>query len=134
MSLDKALSDAMTTIPECLAAAYIDIDSGFLLSVRTVDTHPQPVLDMVAAATADMFQGPNVTLIENHFKQARGIQGKAPHYFNEILVFSEHLIHVSLRTRKYPEHVITFVCRKSANIGMVLTKSRMVVDVVAEHV
>ena len=81
MSLDKALSEAMGSIPECLASAYIDIASGFLLEVRTVDSHPQAVIDMVAAATADMFQGPNVTLIENHFKAARGVDPKSsPHY------------------------------------------------------
>lgn len=135
MSLDKALSEAMASIPECLASAYIDIASGFLLEVRTVDSHPQAVIDMVAAATADMFQGPNVTLIENHFKAARGGDQKSTsHYFQEMLVFSDNLIHVFMRTKKYPDHVVCFVCRKSANIGMVLAKSRMVVESVAEQV
>lgn len=135
MSLDKALSEAMSTIPECLASAYIDIASGFLLEVRTVDSHPQEVLDMVAAATADLFQGPNVMVIENHFKKSRGLDPKtSAHYFQEMIVFSENLVHLFMRTKKYPDHVACFVCRKSANIGMVLAKSRMVVETVAEAV
>ncbi|MCV2864832.1 hypothetical protein [Defluviimonas sp. WL0075] len=134
MSLDKALSDAMNGVPECVAGAYIDIESGLLLSVKTLDSHPQAVLDMVAAATADMFQGPNVLQIEKHFRGSRGQKDAGNHYFNEFLVFSDNLIHVFLRTKKYPNHVISFVCRKSANIGMVLAKSRLTVDTLAEAV
>ncbi|MCV2869613.1 hypothetical protein OEW28_13340 [Defluviimonas sp. WL0002] len=128
MSLDKALAEAMNTVPECVAGAYIDIESGLLLSVKTLDSHPQAVLDMVAAATADMFQGPNVSQIEKHFKASRGQKDATSHYFNEFLVFSDNLIHVFLRTKKFPDHVVSFVCRKSANIGMVLAKSRMAID------
>lgn len=127
MSLDAALSDAMKSVPECLASAYIDMDSGMLLSVKTLDSHPQEVLDMVAAATADMFQGPTVVGIEDHFRASRG-HTSTSHYFQEFVVFSENLLHVFLRTKAYPQHVICFVCRKSANIGMVLAKSRMTVE------
>ena len=130
MSLDNALADAMKTIPECLASAYIDMESGMLLSVKTLDSHPQEVLDLVAAATSDMFQGPTVVQIEDHFRKARGGSGE-DHYFLEFLVFSENLIHVFLRSKQYPNHVIAFITRKSANIGMVLAKSRMTVDKVS---
>lgn len=37
---------------------------------------------------------------------------------------SENLLHVFLRGKKHREHAIIVVCRKSANIGMVLTKVR----------
>jgi len=135
MSLDKLLTESMSAVPDCLAAAYIDIGSGMLLGVRTVDTHPQPVLDMVAATTADLFQGPNVALIESHFRAARGDdRDSSNHYFKEIFVFSDNLLHVFLRTKKNPDHVLCFVCRKAANIGMVLSKSRMVVETFAEQV
>jgi hypothetical protein len=126
MSLDQTLAAALKTIPECLAGAYIDMQSGLLLSVKTLDSHPQEVLDMVAAATADMFQGPTVTEIEGHFRGSRGGQGSY-HYFQEFIVYSENLLHVFMRTKQYPEHVVCFVCRNSANIGMVLAKSRMTV-------
>jgi len=70
-----------------------------------------------------MFQGPNVVTIENMFKKARGVEdGK--HYFNEMIVNSDNLIHVFIRGKVNDEHVVAFVCRKSANLGMVLTKSR----------
>ena len=67
--LDQQLNTAVSSIPECLAAGYVDIGSGMLLSVKTVDSHPSEVLDLVAAATADMFAGPNVSMIEKMFKK-----------------------------------------------------------------
>lgn len=134
MSLDKALSDAMKTIPECVAAGYVDMSSGMLLGVKTLDSHPQEVLDLVAAATADMFQGPTVVQVEESFKKSRGNDDQDHHYFQEFLVFSDNLIHVFLRTKAYPDHVVTFITRKSANVGMVLAKSRMALDKVTDAV
>ncbi len=124
MSLDKALSTAQSEIPECVAAGYVDMASGLLLGVKTVDSHPGEVLDLVAAATGDLFQGKNVTEIERLFDQSRGIEGRNHHYFNEIVVFSTNLIHVFVRSKKNPDHVSVFVTRISANVGMVLVRSR----------
>lgn len=121
---DNAIAKAVSNIPECLAAGVVDMDSGMLLGVRTVDSHPQEVLDMLAAATQDLFQGQNVVSIENTFKKARGLELDDYHYFKEIIVNSENLIHVFIRGKQHPEYVMTFVCRLSANLGMVLTKAR----------
>mgnify|MGYP000297789215 FL=1 len=128
MSLDKALAEAMKTIPECLAGAYVDMSSGLLLSVKTLDSHPQEVLDMVAAATSDLFDGPTVREIEASFHKSRGSEGEPKHYFQEFLIFSENLLHVFLRTKQYPDHAICFVCSKSTNVGMALAKARMSMD------
>jgi hypothetical protein len=134
MSLDNALADAMKTIPECVASGYVDMESGMLLGLKTLDSHPQEVLDMVAAATADMFQGPTVVEVEEAFKKSRGNDASDYHYFQEFIVFSANLIHVFMRTKAHPNHVLVFVTRKSANIGMVLAKSRMAVDAVTAAV
>lgn len=126
MSLDNALNNASRSVPECLAAGYVDMSTGMLLGVKTVDSHPQEVLDLVAAATADLFQGTNVVAIEKMFKRARGLNANDDHhYFQEFVVFSDNLLHVFMRGKKYPGHALIFVCRKSANIGMALTKARM---------
>ena len=123
--LDQQLNTAVASIPECLAAGYVDIGSGMLLSVKTVDSHPSEVLDLVAAATADMFAGPNVSMIEKMFKKSRGVADDNHHYFQEIIVNSDNLLHVFMRGKRYPDYVAVFVCRKSANLGMALTKARM---------
>lgn len=125
MSLDNTLQDSISGIPECVAAGYVDLTSGMLMGVKTVDSHPAEVMEILAAATSDLFQGSNVELIETLFKKARGIEDNDMHYFQEFMVNSENLIHVFMRGKKFPDHVVVFVCRKSANLGMVLTKARM---------
>ena len=125
MSFENALNQAASTVPECVAAGYVDISSGMLLALKTVDSHPQQVIDLLAAATADMFAGPNVSMIERLFKKARGLQDDGFHYFQEVIVNSENLIHVFLRGKNNPEYVAVFVCRKTANLGMALTKARL---------
>jgi hypothetical protein len=123
-SLDDALQKAITSVPECVAGGYVDLSSGMLLGIKTVDSHPQEVLELLAAATSDLFQGSNVITIENMFKKSRGLPMDDYHYFQEMIVNSDNLIHVFIRGKSNQDHVVTFVCRKSANLGMVLTKAR----------
>jgi len=123
--LDDTLQRALTSIPECVAAGFVDLAAGMVLSIKTVDSHPSGVFDMLAAATADLFQGPNVVAIEKVFKKSRGLpENVEQHYFQEIIVNSDNLIHVFLRGKRQ-QQVVCFVCRKGANLGMVLTKARV---------
>jgi hypothetical protein len=122
-TLNNALQTAVSSIPECIAAGYIDLSSGMLLGIKSVDSQPTEVVELLAAATADLYQGHNVTLIEGMFKKARGLADDGHHYFQEVIINSDNLIHIFLRG-KNEEQVACFVCRKSANLGMVLTKSR----------
>jgi hypothetical protein len=127
--LNSAISKAIADVPECLAAGYVDVDSGLLLCIKTVDSHPAAVIDLLAAATSDLFQGKNVLAVEQNFKKARGMDTDE-HYFQEIIVNSKNLLHVFLRGAKHPNYVLCFVCRKSVNIGMALTKSRAALPMV----
>jgi hypothetical protein len=125
MSLDAALSKAIGSVPECVAGGYVDLSSGMLLAIKTVDSHPREVIDLVAAATADLFQGQNVAMIEKLFKRARGLKEDDHHYFQEIIVNSDNLIHVFMRGKRYPDYVLVLICRRTANLGMALTKARL---------
>lgn len=131
MSLDSALQKAITDIPECVAAGYVDLSTGMLLGIKTVDSHPGEVMDILAAATADLFQGPNVVTIESLFKKARGVKNDDHHYFQEMLIMSDNLLHIFARMKNNEEHVVCFVCRKSVNLGMALTKSRSALEGIA---
>ncbi len=124
MSLEQGLQKAMTGVPECIAAGFIDLSSGMLLGVKTVDSHPSEVMDLLAAATSDLFQGTNVTMIEQIFKKARGLPQNDHHYFQEIIVNSDNLVHVFVRGKAHQNYVACFVCRRSTNLGMALTKAR----------
>ena len=125
MSLDTALQETVQSVPEAVAAGYVDMSTGMLLGVKTVDSHPQEILDMISAATADLFQGQNVVTIEKMFRKSRGLADDEGHYFKEIMVFSDNLLHVFMRCKTYTDHCFVVVTRKSVNIGMALAKSRM---------
>jgi hypothetical protein len=124
MSLDAELSKVQKNVPECVAAGLVDIKTGMLMGIKTVDSHPQEVIDLVAAATGDLFQGPNVAAIEQMFRRSRGVSEDGHHYFQEIIVLSDNLIHLFQRCKRKQDMVLTVVCRASANLGMIIAKSR----------
>jgi hypothetical protein len=112
-------------VPDCVASGLVDMSTGMLLAVDTLDDHPGDVLDLLAAATFDLFQGRNVTMIEDIFKARRGVHNDR-HYFQEILVHSDNLVHIFLRSAPNQDIVAVVVCRKSANTGMLFAQARMV--------
>jgi hypothetical protein len=124
MSVDAALQSAISSSPQCVAAGYVDLVAGVLLGIKTLDAYPTELLDFLAVAGADMFQGPSVVGIERAFDKARGLDNGNRHYFQEILVTSDHLVHVFLRSKKNQNHASCFVYRKSMNIGLAMTESR----------
>jgi hypothetical protein len=81
------------------------------------------VLDRVAAATTDLFGGSNVVAIEQMFKKTRGVTS-AEHYFRELMEMSQNLIHVFACGKKKEDQVLVVVTRVSANLGMVISKTR----------
>lgn len=128
-STSQVVADAISLfrlqVPDCVAAGLVDMSTGMLLAVDTLDDHPGEVLDLLAAATFDLFQGRNVVMIEDIFKTRRGVQ-QDRHYFQEILVNSDNLLHVFLRSALRQDIVSVVVCRKTANLGMLLSQARIV--------
>ncbi|MEV6096144.1 hypothetical protein [Nocardia sp. NPDC051981] len=112
---------------ECIAAGAIDMATGTLLAVETVDNHPQEVLDLLAAATLELFQGRNMVMIEDIWKERRGIRLER-HYFQEILVNSDNLTHLFVRAESREDVVVVVVCRKSINVGMLFAQTRRVLE------
>jgi len=125
-NLDEMVLKALKEVPKAVASGVVDMDSGMLLAVKTTESHPQEVLDFVSAATKEMFEGENVTIVENIFKKVRGVTSNE-RYFKEIVVFSKNLIHYFGRCPNNERVVMVIVTSMDANIGMVLMKSRSIV-------
>jgi hypothetical protein len=123
MGLVKSLR---TDAPDCVASGAVDMSTGMLLSYETVDNHPPEVLDLLAGATLDLFQGRTVQMIEDVFKERRGVETDQ-HFFQEILVNSENLTHLFVRMTEQQDVVAVVVCRKSVNVGMLFAQVRRVV-------
>jgi predicted regulator of Ras-like GTPase activity (Roadblock/LC7/MglB family) len=125
MSADAIVQSLMSNVPKAIAAGVVDMDSGMLLAIKTVDSHPQAVLDMVAAATKDLYEGDTVMNIENTFKKARG-DSYSGHYFREIIVTSKNLLHIFARLDGQENVVAVVVARIDTNLGLALMKTREV--------
>ena len=121
--MEAAINNTLKTVPDCLAVGVVDITTGMLLAVKTTDSHPHEVLDLVAAATGDLYQGTNVLAIEQAFKKIRGIDDNS-HYFREVIVTSENLLHIFQRGKRNQDIVMVIVCPVNVNLGMALTKAR----------
>lgn len=126
MSVESICKSLLNDVPKALAAGVVDMETGMLLGVKTTDSHPQAVLDMLAAGTKDLFEGDMSMTIDKTFKKARGDSETEP-YFQEILVNSKNLIHLFMRIPATPNIVCTVVCRIDANLGLVVTKGRQIV-------
>jgi hypothetical protein len=129
MNLTQAVNNSLKAfrrdVPDCIGVGVVDISTGMLLAVDTADKHPAEILDMLAAATADLFQGKTVTQIEEAWKHIRGTADDR-HYFQEILVNSDNLVHLFMRSKTNPDLVAVVVCSRDVNIGMLFAQGRQV--------
>ena len=116
----------LNDVPKALAAGLVDMETGMLLAVKTTDSHPQEVMDMLAAGTKELFEGDMSMMIDKTFKKSRG-DGNSEPYFKEIIINSKNLIHMFIRIPAMPNVVATVVCRIDANLGLVVTKCRSIV-------
>lgn len=123
MSAETIVRNAITQVPKAVAAGVVDMSSGLMLSIKTVESHPQRVLDVLAPATRELFEGEMVLTIENLFKQARGVKSDE-RYFQEILISSTHLWHYFGRLKSNSRVAICVVAPADVNMGMFLVKCR----------
>lgn len=133
MSIESALTSAIETIPDCIAAGYVDMETGMLLGVDASDQDSADALENLALAVANLFQGRGVKGFEDLLRSADIDDAEHPG-FGEIAVFSNDRLHIFLRTREYPDHVVCYICRDSANVGLALTKSHLSLGAVAAAV
>lgn len=122
--INNTLKEFRQNVPDYVASGFVDMSTGMLLAVDTVDNHPREILDVLAAATADLFQGKNVTQIEALWNQYRGVEGG--NYFKEILVNSDNLVHLFLRSASNPEVTAVIICTRQVSIGMLFAQARAV--------
>jgi hypothetical protein len=127
MSADTIVSSGLSSVPKAVAAGVVDMATGMLLAIKTTESHPQAVLDLVSAGTKELFEGDVAMAIEDSFKKIRG-DTSTEHYFHEVLVSSKNLIHFYGRIKSDPGMVMVIVTRADANLGLVVSKCRAIIN------
>ena len=128
MNLTQAVHSTVESfrrdVPDYVASGVVDMSTGMLLAADTVDDHPEEILDVLAAATVDLLQGRTVVQVENMWKERRGAAAGDRHYFQEVLVQSDNLVHLFMRSPANQDLVGVVVCRRPVNVGMLFTMAR----------
>lgn len=113
-------------VPDCIGAGVVDLSTGMMLASDTLDDHPGEVLEILAAATVEVFQGRAVREVEQMWKSRRG-EVDPRHYFQEILINSTNLVHLFIRSGRYPDIAVAFVCSNTAKVGLLFAQARRIV-------
>ena len=122
MSLDTVLENFQRNVPGCIAAGVVDLDAP--------GRDPRAYSDLSAATAGALFRGEDVVVIEQMFGRMRGLQSDGRRPIQEIVIFSENLLHLFQRCRRNPNMILTTTCFKEASLGVVMVKSRDMLDVV----
>ena len=124
-TISNTIKQFRENVPDYVGCGFVDLSTGMLLDVDTVDQHPREILDVVAAATAHLFEGRNVVQIEGLWKQYRG-QTEGGHYFKEILINSDHLVHLFMRSTSDSDIAAVVICTREVSVGMLFAQAREV--------
>lgn len=115
--IDDSCKAVVDKVDGGVACGVVDLDTGMLLGIHNASSYTQTLNEVVAAATMDLFRGPNVGRIEQMVRSHRGEQENGEHYFQEIHVTSAHNFHF-MKAIKGGKAVIVLVTKKTTNIGM----------------
>jgi len=115
--IDDACREVVSKTDGAVACGVVDLDSGMLLGIYNSANYTQTLNEIVAAATMDLFRGPNVGRIEQMVRSHRGQSENGEHYFHEIHITSAHNFHFA-KTLKGGKAVIMLITKKSTNLGM----------------
>lgn len=127
--IDDACRNVVEKVDGAVACGVVDLDTGMLLGIHNAAQYTQTLNEIVAAASMDLFRGPNVGRIEQLVRAHRGVPEDGKHYFQEIHITSEHNFHFA-KAIKDGKAVIMLVTKKTTNIGMGWAQLKSVIGVV----
>lgn len=115
--IDDACRDVVNVVDGAVACGVVDLDTGMLLGIHNAAGYTQTLNEIVAAATMDLFRGPNIGRIEQMVRSHRGTPENGEHYFQEVQITSAHNFHFA-KALKGGKAVIMLVTKKTTNLGM----------------
>ncbi len=127
--IDEACKQVVNKVDGAVACGVVDLESGMLLGIHNSANYTQTLNEVVAAATMDMFRGPNIGRIQQMVRAHRGVPEDGRSYFQEIHITSDHNYHFA-KTVKDGRAVIMLVTKKTTNIGMGWAQLKTVIPIV----
>lgn len=130
VSLDEVLERALTEIPDSVAIGYLDSGTDMLLAAKVHDGDESDLFDLMAEAIVDVFESRHSAAFEQSIRRASG-SGGAEESIRESICFTDSLVHYAVAGDD-GSGVVCVVCKKDANMGIVISKSRSTLPRIAD--
>lgn len=124
--IDDACKQVVGKVDGAVACGVVDLETGMLLGIYNSSQYTQTLNEVVAAATMDLFRGPNLSRIQEMVRAHRGIPENGEHYFQEVQITSENNLHFA-KVIKKARAVVMLVTKKTTNIGMGWAQLKMAI-------
>ena len=117
MSLQTICESIYSDVNGAIAVAVVDLSSGMPLQVyHRVSCFTQDYVDLVSAASVDMFRGRNVAKVEEQLADQRN--RPLSHSIQEVLMTTEGTIHFMAVLPEKKDILALLVTNKKVSIGM----------------
>ena len=117
MSLQTICESIYSDVNGAIAVAVVDLSSGMPLQVyHRVSYFTQDYVDLVSAASVDMFRGRNVAKVEEQLADQRN--RPLSHSIQEVLMTTEGTIHFMAVLPEKKDILALLVTNKKVSIGM----------------
>jgi hypothetical protein len=134
MTLHTTLEQSLKTVPDGVAAGYVDLTTGALLSISAADQKPQEFLNAMASAVTELFEAPLFKMIDKIWSEQLTADDLSKEGFGEILLFGKDYTTLLKRCEKHQQHAVIYVSRKETPPGILLMEVRKSLPVVEESV
>ncbi|MFW1859526.1 hypothetical protein A7P53_06480 [Acinetobacter defluvii] len=117
MSLKQICENIYSEVNGAIAVGVVDLSSGMPLEIyHRVEYFTQEYIDLVSAASVDMFRGRNVAKVEEKLANQR--RKPLSHSIQEVLMTTEGTIHFMAVLPEKNDILALLVTNKKASVGM----------------
>lgn len=123
MSFEQVMAELTRGIPDCLASGIVDVRTGTVVACKSAERSFRQEFELIAASASAVFgAAPSEAMA--------GAAGKCESdstccEFKEVTLMGNGQLQVYSRTDSNPDLALIVICRSSANLGMVLAKTRL---------
>ncbi|MEZ4374256.1 MAG: hypothetical protein R3B07_25780 [Polyangiaceae bacterium] len=127
MPIQPLLERAIDQIPECQAAAVMDLATGMVLASHTLDADAAQHLDALLPATVGLFEERSLAHVDRALSASQPGSGAAS---REVLLVGSRRIQLFLRGKQNQDIVLVTLVDSRVGVSEVLPEARRVLGAV----
>lgn len=124
--LEMELDTCLARFEGCQAAGYIDLDSGFMLAIKSAQPMNEEQRELLAVAAYQVMNSATTRELGEIYAGPDAAEGSPA--FAETVVMSSEAIHIFARMKSFPDEAVCLVFRPDANPDDVLDAARFSVE------